>query len=70
MAMQMIDITIKSAYWGNGEHAVKVGQDDSKVYLSGFFGCTSNYRDLATALSLTAHRHGFELVSYTEPRDI
>ena len=69
MTMQLIDITIKSAYWGNGEHAVKVGQDDGKVYLFGFFGCTSNYSDLSSALLDTARRHGFELMSYTQPRD-
>jgi len=69
MALQLIDITIKSAHWGNGEHTVKVGQDDGKAYLSGFFGCTANYPDLSSALLDTARRHGFELISYSAPRD-
>jgi len=69
MARQLIDITIKSSHYGDGEQAVWVGKDDGKIYLSGFFGCTSNYPDLSSALLDTARRHGFELVSYSAPRD-
>lgn len=69
MARQLIDITIKSEHYGDKTEQVWVFVDEGKVYLSGFFGCTSNYRDLSSALLDTARRHGFELVSYSAPRD-
>jgi|VirMetMinimDraft_7_1064189.scaffolds.fasta_scaffold189653_1 hypothetical protein len=69
MTRQLIDITIKSSHYGDGEQAVWVCEDEGKVYLSGFFGCTANYPDLSSALLDTARRHGFELISYSAPRD-
>ena len=65
MARKLITITIKSSHYGDGSHEVWVYEDEGKVHLSGFFGCTSNYRDLSAALLDTARRHGFQLLSYS-----
>jgi len=57
--METIEIAIKSAYWGDGTHTILVGNDDGKVYISGFFGCSTNYKIANDALVDIAHRHGF-----------